>query len=253
MRESDRLGRLQVGVSRHQHVHVPTRHLRPRLQERRHVLQYVPLGLDGPKPSVRRHLIVAGSARVQFASHRTDEFGETTFVGGVYVLVSRFDDEGPSLPLLFDLTQALDEDVAFGFGDDADLGGGFGVGDGAAEVLGPHPLVEPYALVELLHDRIGTALEPSPGTEKSAPGSFALIGRRHGLFLFFSKARSDRVLRRIFSRFVSSRRVASSICRLRSKGGRAPDLFDYSLLFAGLGKEGRLGAKLGCSQTSLGN
>ena len=54
------------------------------------------------------------------------------------VLVAGFDGEGSGFPFGSDFFEAGDDGGRFFFGEDADFGGGFGVGDGAADVLGPH-------------------------------------------------------------------------------------------------------------------
>ena len=90
------------------------------------------------------------------------------------VLVAVLDLEGVGGPLLANLTEALDELVALGVGDDARLGERAGVAHRSADVLLRHAAVEGQGLVELLHQGVDVL------AEATAPELLLLSHGDHG-------------------------------------------------------------------------
>mmetsp|Transcript_26004 Transcript_26004/g.44372 ORF Transcript_26004/g.44372 Transcript_26004/m.44372 type:complete len:408 (-) Transcript_26004:61-1284(-) len=172
MAETNRLRGLQVRVSCHENVNVLPRKLRRSRQQGSQILKDVPLGLDNPQSGIGRHLIVSAASRMQFPPQWTNEFRETTFVGRVNVLVARFEFEHSGGPFVVNFFKSGNNGGGFLGGEDANFFSRFGVGDGSADVLGPHAFIKSNTLIKLLHDRIRPSLESAAGSEESSAGSF---------------------------------------------------------------------------------
>src|SRR5690349_16585199 len=89
MREEHRLGPLQMGVARHDHVEMP-----PCLPDERALeiaQRMVQPGQGGSKiqTKVRRHLVVAAPARVQFSSDRPEELSQPPLDSHMNVFILR--------------------------------------------------------------------------------------------------------------------------------------------------------------------
>mmetsp|Transcript_26749 Transcript_26749/g.74969 ORF Transcript_26749/g.74969 Transcript_26749/m.74969 type:complete len:258 (-) Transcript_26749:62-835(-) len=171
----DWLGRLQMRVAGHENVDVLLCVLGTRLQQHRHVLHNFTLGLDQPKARIGGNLVIAGSAGVELSADGSDDLGQSTFVGGVDILITRFELERSVGPFLLHLFQSGDQLLDLLVGDDSDLSDGLGVRDGSANILRPHALVDADALVELFHDGIGASLESAACAEQASAGSGWLL------------------------------------------------------------------------------
>ncbi len=174
--EGDRLGSLQVGEARHDGFGFTFGLLQQTL------LQTGDLGQDQvdlvtqPQTDVSGHLVVAATAGVQLLASDADTVGQACFDVHVHVFEVDTPVEAASLNFALDGFQAIDDGVALGIAEDADLRQHGGVGDRT------HDVVAVQALVEV--DRGGeTGDEGVDGlTEAAAPGLIGLVGA-HGFTL----------------------------------------------------------------------
>ena len=108
-------------------------------------------------------MIVAAAAGVQFAGYGADQFGQAALVGGVNVLVARFDFELFSAPLAGNLFETGDDLFGFVRGKQSGSGQSLGVGLAAADIGLPEAPIERDRRVELFHQGIERVAEaPSP-------------------------------------------------------------------------------------------
>ena len=94
---------LQVRVASHEDVNVQLGEFGTCLQQRPDVFENVAFGLDDPKSCVCGDLIVPRSPGVELPSEWADQFGESSFIGGMYVLVTGLEGECPCGPFGVDL------------------------------------------------------------------------------------------------------------------------------------------------------
>ncbi len=118
----------------------------------------------GVQARVGGDLVVAAAARVEARPGGTDSLGEHALDGHVDVLVLDAPLELARLNLAEYLGEARLDRICVGLGDDALLCEHAGVRDRAADVLGPHALVDRQRGAELLQER------PRGLLETSAPG-----------------------------------------------------------------------------------
>ena len=93
-------------------------------------------------------LVVAAAAGVELGAGRAGERGDTSFDGGVDVLVGRCELEGVGVEFGLGLVERGEDGGGLVVGDDADLGEGADVGAGAGDVVGGEATVEGEAFGE---------------------------------------------------------------------------------------------------------
>ncbi|MCY1421274.1 hypothetical protein D9M71_369240 [compost metagenome] len=140
--EGDRLGGLQVGEAGHDGVGFALGLLQQAL------LQAGDFGEDDvdlvaqPQADVGGHLVVARTAGVQLLAGDADAVGQACLDVHVHVFQVDAPVEAAGLDFALDLLQAVDDGVALGVGQHADLGQHGGMGDGAHDVVAVEALVE---------------------------------------------------------------------------------------------------------------
>ncbi len=163
MTEGDRLGRLQVGESRHQRLGM-------RLglvdQGALQVLQLADRPVAGPahpQPEIQRHLVVARARRMQTPGRRSDELRKA----GLHIHVNVFEflpeGKGSGRQLRLDRGQALLDRGGVRRRDDPGGGQHGRVRARAGDVLRRQAPVEADRHIDRLHDRVRL------GGEASAP------------------------------------------------------------------------------------
>jgi hypothetical protein len=123
-----------------------------------------------PQADVGGHLVVAAAAGVQFLAGDADAVGQARFDVHVHVFQVDAPVELAGLDFALDGLQAIDDAVALGIGQHADLGQHGGVGDRAHDVVAVQALVE--------SDGGGEAGDEGVDgfTEAAAPGLIGLVG-----------------------------------------------------------------------------
>ncbi len=179
--EGDRLGRLQVGETGHDGFGFTLGLLQQAL------LQAGDFGQDQvdfvaqPQADIGGHLVVAAAAGVQLLAGDADAVGQACFDVHVHVFEVDAPVELAGFDFALDGLQAINDGVALGIAEHADLRQHGGMGDRT------HDVVAVQALVEI--DRGGeTGDEGVDGlTEAAAPGLIGLVGA-HG----FTHCRRER-------------------------------------------------------------
>src|SRR5690606_18790322 len=108
-----------------------------------------------PQANVGGHLVVARTAGVQFLASDADAIGQPCLDVHVHVFERHRPLELTALDFALDGGQTVDDGITLGFGEHASLGQHGGVGDGAANVLSVHALVEGHAGGEGLNKGVG--------------------------------------------------------------------------------------------------
>jgi hypothetical protein len=140
--EGHRLGRLQVGEAGHHRVRLGVR------QAQQALLQAGDFGQDQvdfvpqPEADVGGYLVVARTAGMQLLAGDADAVGQACLDVHVHVFQVDAPVELASLDFGLDLRQTLDDAVALGLGEYADLGQHARVGLGAHDVVAIEALVE---------------------------------------------------------------------------------------------------------------
>src|SRR5205085_192774 len=170
----DRLGALQVRVTRQDHVALA---LGGREEGGLHVAQPavdVVHGVADPKLDVGGHLVVAAAAGVELAADVAEALDEGALDVGVNVFQLYREGELAAVDLALDVVQGGHDLSGLVGAEQADLGEHAGVGLAGADVVGVQAAVEA--------DRLGEGLDAVVGlaAEAAAPGFLAHAGLEDG-------------------------------------------------------------------------
>src|SRR5690606_10007050 len=106
-----------------------------------------------PEAEIDRHLVVAGTRRVQAAGRRADQFGEARLDVHVDVFELLREGEGAGLDLFRNRVQPASDFFLIVGRNDARLRQHLAVGERAADILRVELAVEVYGSVDRFHDR----------------------------------------------------------------------------------------------------
>ncbi|MCY1396652.1 hypothetical protein D9M71_116310 [compost metagenome] len=171
--EGDRLGGLQVGEAGHDGVGFALGLLQQALLQAGDFAEDQVDLVAQPQADVGGDLVVARTAGVQLLAGDANAVGQARFDVHVHVFQVNAPVEAAGLDLALDLLQAVDDGVALGVAEHADLCQHGGMGDGAHDVVAVQALVEVYGRGE-------TGDEGVDGlAEAATPGLVGLVGA-HG-------------------------------------------------------------------------
>ncbi len=166
--EGHRLGGLQVGEAGHD----GGRFTLGQVQQSGHQVQILFFQnqhlVTQPQADIGGHLVVPGTAGVQFLAGDADLVGEPRFNVHVHVFQGNGPLEFAGFDLFLDFRQAIDDGVALFLGEHAYLRQHGGVGLGAEDVLTVHASVKIHAGGEFLHELVG-------GFAEAAAPEFVLL------------------------------------------------------------------------------
>ncbi len=161
MAEGDRLRRLQMGESRHDHRGAVQRTGRERPLQLGDLEEDRVDRVAHPEAEIDRDLVVAGARGVQPAGRRSDDLGKAAFHVHMDVFERARERERARLDFAFDLGETLGDSLGVGGFDDALAREHGEMGLGASDVLGGELAVEIDRGVDLLHRLGRTPGEPA--------------------------------------------------------------------------------------------
>ena len=157
--QADRLGPLQVGVTRYQGVGLGLGlGQQGPLKAQQGAIDQVHL-LAQPEAQIRAHLVVATAARVQGLANRTEQLDQTSLHRKVHVFSLQTWTKIPRRRFLAHLLQAGHQLLGFGGGDHAHAAQHGGVGNRTIEILLQQLDIEADRGIEALNRRMEPLLE----------------------------------------------------------------------------------------------
>ena len=159
--EGHRLGRLQMGESRHDRVRMDERLVGERLLQVAQLRVELVDGVAHPEAEIDRHLIVARARRVQASRRRADDFSQPALDIHMNIFERPREREGACVDFRLDPVEPGCNGGGVFRGDDAIGGEHRHMSLGATDVLRREAVVEADGGVDLLHDCIGSAAEPA--------------------------------------------------------------------------------------------
>ena len=164
MGQQHRLGALQVGIARHDHVAVPLGQPGQAFLERGQQLVDVLSFLAQVQADIQHDLVIAAPGGVQLAAQQTDLLGQTPLDRHVDIFVRGQKREAVPLNLTLNPLQTLADFFSFGRGQQLLLDQHLTVGLAALDVVTGQPPVKGQGRGEGLHPGVGRRLKTSgPG------------------------------------------------------------------------------------------
>ena len=145
---------LQVRIPGHHRMQMQGRTINERCLQFSNFTQQFNASLHHPNAHVRRHLIIATAAGVQFAAHAADQFGQPPFNRSVDVLVTRSKHETCFRKLSAHQIQPVHQLRTFLGGEHPRLRQCLRPCHAGADVRAPQPLVKLNTVVQAAHQGI---------------------------------------------------------------------------------------------------